>query len=109
MDLVFAYITAKNFEEARKIGKHLVKERLVACVNIIPKINSFYFWEKKMQDNNEAAIIAKTRKGKENNIIKEVKKIHSYDVPCILFIPIAGGNKEYLDWVKKEVKGKGKK
>lgn len=99
---VSVYITTKNAAEARRIAKQLVKESLVACANIIPKIESLYWWDGKIQQHGEAAIIAKTVKGKEKKIIRRVKELHSDSVPCVVFWPIAGGNKDYLGWVGKE-------
>jgi len=96
------YITTKDKQEARKIGKVLVEERLAACVNIIDGMNSMYWWEGKVQDDNEAVLIAKTRESLVQELIKKVKSLHSYSCPCIVSLPISDGNKEYLDWLEKE-------
>lgn len=104
MKLNLVYITAKNKEEAGKIGKELVKARLAACVNIIDKMNSLYWWEGKIQDDNEAVLIAKTKESLVKELVKKVKSIHSYSCPCIISLPILDGNKDYLDWLEKETK-----
>jgi len=104
MKLNLVYITAKNKEEARKIGKELLKARLAACVNIIDKMNSLYWWEGKIQDDNEAVLIAKTKESLVKELVEKVKSIHSYSCPCIISLPILGGNKAYLDWLEKETK-----
>jgi len=96
------YITAKDVEEAKVIGKLLLQSRLVACVNISDNIQSMYWWEGKIQDDNEAVIIAKTRAELFTEVVEKVKTIHSYDCPCIIALPILTGDKEYLDWVKEE-------
>jgi len=97
------YITAKDKKEARKIGRSLVSQKLVACVNIIDGINSIYWWEEKIQEDNETILIAKTKKDLVNKVIDKVKKLHSYSCPCIVSIPIDEGNPDYLDWISKEV------
>ena len=100
--MTLIYLTCKDKQEAVKISKSLLNKKLIACSSLFP-IRSMYFWEGKMQDNKEFAIMAKT-KGKNFNLIKkEVKKMHSYDIPCILRIH-AEANEEYGKWVNKEVK-----
>ena len=104
MKLNIVYITTKNKDEARKIGRELVKARLSACVNIIDKMNSMYWWENKIQDDNEAILIAKTKESLVEEVVEKVKSLHSYSCPCIISLPILDGNKEYLDWLQKETK-----
>jgi len=104
MTFVDVYITTKNIREARKIANILVKEKLAACVNIIPSINSVYRWKGKIVKEKESALIAKTRKSNVKEIIARVKNVHSYSVPCIVAVPILDGNKDYLKWIKKETK-----
>lgn len=97
-------ITAKDEKEAGKIGRCLVKDRLVACVNIIPNIDSIYWWEGKVEEDKEALIIAKTKSNLVHKIIEEVKSLHSYTCPEIISLPIKNGNPDYLTWIEKEVK-----
>lgn len=101
--MIFVYITCKNKEEAKKIGLLLVKKRLAACCNLFP-VESIYQWKGKIAGNREMVLIVKTLKKNFKKVEKEVKKLHSYKVPCILEIPIARGNARYLDWLKREVK-----
>jgi len=96
------YITAGNMEEARKIGKKLVEERLVACVNLFP-VSSIFRWQGGIDEENEVAIIAKTKTGKVKNIEKRVKELHSYDVPCVVSFNMDEGSKDYLDWIGESV------
>jgi periplasmic divalent cation tolerance protein len=104
MKLDLVYITTKDKEEARKIGKALVEEKLASCVNIIDGMNSFYFWEGKLQDDQEAILIAKTKERLVPELTKRVKALHSYSCPCIIALPIMGGNKDFLDWIELETK-----
>jgi periplasmic divalent cation tolerance protein len=97
------YITTSGFDESKKIAKILVDEKLVACTNIIPSIESIYLWKGETETDSESIIIAKTIKNNVNPIMKRVKEIHSYDIPCILIIPIINGSKDYLEWLKSEL------
>jgi len=92
---------APTEKEARKIAKTLVEERLAACVNIIPKVNSFFHWEGKLCVEKEAMILIKTTPQKCKIIINKIKEMHSYKVPEIVFLEVDGGERNYLDWVKK--------
>ena len=98
--MVLAYITCKDKKEAIKISKYLLKKRLIACSNMFP-INSLYWWKGKIINDKEFVIIAKTTEKNFKILEKEVKKIHSYEIPAILKIK-ADANKDYLKWVKKE-------
>jgi periplasmic divalent cation tolerance protein len=102
MNINSIYITAKDKEEARKIGRILVSERLAACVNILDGMNSMYWWDGKVQDDNEAVLIAKTRESLVSALIEKVKSVHSYSCPCVVSMPVVGGNIDYLRWVEKE-------
>jgi len=101
--MIFIYIVCKNEREAKKIGLTLVKKRSVACCNIFP-IESIYWWEGKIVKDKEVVLIAKTFEKNFKKVEKEVKKLHSYKVPCILEIPIKRVNLEYLNWLKREIK-----
>ena len=98
------YITTSGKEESKKIGKTIVEERLAGCVNIIPAIESLYWWKGEIEEDNESVLIAKTKVSNIRNIIKRVKEIHSYENPAILSIPIIEGSKEYLDYLDAEIK-----
>ena len=87
----FVYITTSGEEESKKIGKTLVEEKLAACVNIIPSIESIYLWKGEIEADEESLLIAKTKVETIDKIIKKVKEIHSYETPAILAIPIIAG------------------
>jgi periplasmic divalent cation tolerance protein len=104
MKLSIAYITASTSDQAWRIGRALVQARLAACVNIIPGMNSVYWWEGEIQEDAEVVVIAKTRESLLPELIETVKSIHSYDCPCIIAVPILGGNPDYLDWMSRETR-----
>ena len=103
MNKIF-YITSKNNVEAKHIVKSLLKNKLVACANIVKNIDSYFIWKQNLSFSKEVLIVGKTLSNKENKIIKEVKRLHSYDNPCVLFIKISSGNKDFLKWIKNSLK-----
>jgi len=105
MDLRFVYITCKDRDEARRIGRDLVESRLAACANILDGMNSFYYWEDQLQDDHEAVLIAKTRAERMDDLVARVCELHSYDLPCVVGLPIADGNPDYLRWVHESTPG----
>ncbi|MFM2129199.1 MAG: hypothetical protein RL477_745 [Pseudomonadota bacterium] len=102
MSAVFVYIVAANDEEAARIGRALVEERLCACVNVLGGVRSFYRWQGRMQDEREVALIAKTTDDRVAAVAARVGQLHSYEVPCVVATPIAGGNPSFLDWIAAE-------
>jgi periplasmic divalent cation tolerance protein len=102
MEKVFVYMTASSKEEAGEIGTLLVEERLVACVNIIEGMSSIYRWEGRIHVDSEVIVIAKTVAGLIDKLILRVKSIHSYTVPCIISLPVTGGNPDFLNWIEEE-------
>ena len=100
---IVVFITAKDNEEAQKIAKSLLKRRQAACVNIVPEVNSHFWWQDKLDTAQESLLVIKTKDTLLPDIIKSVRKIHSYSVPEIIAIPIVGGNQDYLDWIEQSV------
>jgi periplasmic divalent cation tolerance protein len=96
------YSTTDTFESAKTIARALVKEKLVACVHIIPKIESVYRWRGKIEEANECLILAKTSERNVQNAIQKIRSLHPYDVPEIIVFPPVGGLKEYLEYVDEE-------
>ena len=101
---IVVLITSKDKKEAEILAKGLLKKRLCACVNIVGKINSSFWWQGKIDKCSESLLIVKTKKSLLAKLIKEVKKLHSYTVPEIIALPIIGGNKDYLNWLSQETK-----
>jgi len=103
MEIVFVYMTTSSDQEAKMIGKQLVEKRLAACVNILPQMESFYWWEGKVDNSNECVLIAKTTKARVQSLTAVVKALHSYDCPCVVTLPIDQGNPDYMNWLKENV------
>jgi len=98
---IIVLITAKNTKEAARIANKLVAEKLIACANIINGVKSIFWWEGKVDKADEVLLILKSKKSCFAKIVKTVKKLHSYEVPEIIALPIIDGSKDYLDWVRK--------
>jgi periplasmic divalent cation tolerance protein len=103
-DEIIVLITAASPDEAGKIGTALVNERLAACVNIVPEVRSLFFWEQRVRDDRETLIICKSRLQLMEKLVARVKALHSYSVPEVLALPIVGGSRDYLDWLKDATK-----
>jgi periplasmic divalent cation tolerance protein len=97
---IIIFVTASSEAEAKKIATALVKEKLVACANIIPKIISIYRWENKVCQEDEVMLIAKSTQSLFSTIKDRVKSLHSYKVPEIISFPISEGLPEYLNWIE---------
>ena len=102
-NIKFFYITATNRKEAEQIAKKLLDKKLIACENVISNVNSYFVWKNKVQNSKEIIICGKTTSKNQTKIIKAVKSIHSYSVPCIIFFDIKNGNKDFLKWIEQSV------
>jgi len=102
-DEIIVFSTCSSTDEAEKIAEELLNHRLAACVNIIPKVSSLYWWKGKIEHSEEALLLIKSVSELLNGIIELVKKSHSYSVPEVVSLPISGGNVDYLDWLRGEV------
>jgi periplasmic divalent cation tolerance protein len=96
---VVVYITTETHGQGREIADALLTEKLAACVSIVPKVQSKFWWKGKIDLANESMLIVKTRADLLDQLIASVKSKHSYTVPEIIAVPIVGGNKDYLDWI----------
>jgi periplasmic divalent cation tolerance protein len=102
MTATFVYMTAKDREEALKIGRSLVEARLAACVNVLDGMTSLYRWDDEIQEDQETVLVAKTTETLVEALIERVRSLHSYDCPCIVTWPIHSGNAAYLQWIADE-------
>ncbi len=98
------FVTVPNKETAEKIAKALVEARLAACVNIVDGLKSIYWWKEKIEEDNELLLIIKTRIEVFEELVLKIKELHPYTVPEIIGLPIIAGSKDYVDWLKNEVK-----
>ena len=103
---VVVLVTIDSLETAQKIAGVLLGERKAACVNIVPMVDSQYWWEGKLKTDQEALLIIKTKAALVNELAGLIKGIHPYDVPEVIALPIVGGNRDYLEWVDRETMGK---
>ncbi|MHA1794289.1 MAG: divalent-cation tolerance protein CutA [Promethearchaeota archaeon] len=101
---VVCITTVSNIEEAKKIARAVVDEKLAACVNIINGVQSIYTWEGKVNEDDEVILLMKTRQVLFDELESLVKSLHSYECPEIIMIPIVGGFKPYLTWIDENTK-----
>ena len=102
-DYIVVFITTNTAGEAQRIATLLLEQRQAACVNIIPEVDSRFWWEGELDSAQESLLVIKTRASRLPEIINLVKGVHSNTVPEIIALPIVGGNQDYLDWIDKEV------
>ncbi len=99
---VMIYVTTATPAEALRIGRLLIEERLAACANVLPQITSVFRWEGSIQEESEAVLIAKTTDQRAAEVVERIKAAHSYTCPCVVVLPIVGGNPAFLDWIRSE-------
>jgi periplasmic divalent cation tolerance protein len=98
-DKIVVLITTSSEEEAHKIAELLVNGRKAACVNIVPRVDSLFWWKGKLDSARESLLLVKTKASLLPAIISLVKEIHSYEVPEIIALPIIAGSEDYLKWL----------
>ena len=103
MSVVSVYVLFANAEEAERIGRIAVEERLAACINILPGVRSIYRWQGAIESTDEVAAIFKTSNAKADTLITRIAGLHSYDVPCVASWPIDKILGSYADWVEDSV------
>ncbi|QJT10666.1 divalent-cation tolerance protein CutA [Oceanidesulfovibrio marinus] len=104
MSQLIVYMTAGSLDEARRIAGMLVEKRLAACCNIFESMHAVFWWEGAVQSEQETAFIAKTTTDRFDDLKAAVLEAHSYDVPCIVALPIVDGNPEFLDWIVEQTR-----
>lgn len=102
-DAVVIFITAGSIEESRAIAQVLLDKKKTACVNIVPQVESLFWWQGKVDSERECLLVIKTKASVLDEVIKLVKQVHSYEVAEVIAMPIIGGNEDYLKWVDDEV------
>ena len=102
MSYIVILVTAKDLAQGRKIARHLLEKKFIACANIVSGVESHFWWEGKIDQSSEVLLVMKTRKVLFSQIAKAVKKVHTYSVPEIIAVPLAAGEKRYLAWLNEE-------
>lgn len=99
------YVTAADGASAKALGRALVAVRLVACANVIEGMTPIFRWEGELREGSEAVLIAKTRRSLVEAVTRFVQERHDYDCPCVVALPIEGGNPDFLAWIEEETRG----
>ena len=103
MSVISVYAVFANFDEAERIGRLMVEERLAACVNILGPIRSIYRWQGKVETADEVAAILKTSRARADALITRIASLHSYEIPCVATWAIDKIFAPYADWVEDSV------
>jgi len=93
-------VTCGSIAEARKIGRNVVEKKLAACANIVPGVESIYRWKGKVERAREVLVVIKTTANRLPELEREVKRLHSYDVPEFIVLSIVAGSSKYLAWLQ---------
>ena len=102
-DKVVAYTTCSDKAEAEKLANHLVEERLAACVSVLPGVQSFYRWQGKIEADDEILLMIKTSRDLVDGVRRALDRLHSYDLPELIVVPIVDGSPNYLAWLEREL------
>jgi periplasmic divalent cation tolerance protein len=103
INMVILYVTTENIEQARTIGRTLLAERVAACINILPEMESHYHWHGDIAVSQECVLLIKTAEHLIEQARIRIAQLHSYDVPCILTVPIVSGNLPYMAWLHEQI------
>ena len=96
---IVIFITTGTDGEARRVAEALLEQRKAACVTIAPTVTSLFWWEDRIDSDEESLLIVKSKASLLDAIVSLVKEVHSYDVPEVIALPIIGGNSDYLSWL----------
>jgi periplasmic divalent cation tolerance protein len=102
-DKVVLFSTCPDMAEAEKLASHLVETRLAACVNAVPAIRSFYRWKGKVENDPEVLLVIKTARDRVDAVRAEIEKMHTYELPELIALPIVDGAPNYLSWLDSEL------
>lgn len=107
MDVCLLYVTAASREDALALARTLVGEGLAACGNVIEGMTSVYRWQGELREDPEVVLILKTRVSLVQDATARLRGLHAYDCPCILQVPVTGGNPDFLAWIAAETRSSG--
>lgn len=99
---ILVYVTTSSCEEAEKIARAVVGERLAACANILGRIRAIYHWRGRVEYGDEWALLLKTQNARWKALEKRIRSLHSYEVPCIVAMPAVKGCSAFLRWIRTE-------
>jgi periplasmic divalent cation tolerance protein len=99
MEVLIAFCTFPNAETARHISHQLVTEKLAACANILPGVESIYRWKEKIEQGDETLVFFKVSEDRQAAFQEKLRSLHPYEVPEIIFVPVSAGLPAYLRWV----------
>jgi len=102
MGTTLVYITCPSLEEARSIARSVVGDRLAACANIVPAIESLYWWQGALEESREVLLLLKTKATLFERLEQRVRELHGYECPCIVGVPLTAGSEAFLRWVADE-------
>jgi len=105
-DKIVVLSTCGSVEEAARIARALVEKKLAACVNVMPAVRSFYRWKDVTEDEQESLLVIKSSRALFNDLRVEIEKLHSYEVPEVIAVPIVDGSEGYLEWLDRELAAK---
>jgi periplasmic divalent cation tolerance protein len=105
-DKIVVLTNCGSAEEAAKIARALVEKKLAACVNVMPAVRSFYRWKGVIEDEQESLLVIKSSRALFNDLRVEIEKLHSYEVPEVIAVPIVDGSEGYLEWLDRELAAK---
>ena len=97
--ILLAFSTFPDRETAQKISNQLVTEKVAACANILPSVESIYRWKEKIESGNETLVLFKLNENRQSAFQEKLRSLHPYEVPEIIFVPVSDGLPEYLRWV----------
>jgi periplasmic divalent cation tolerance protein len=102
-DKIVVLSTCASPEDAARIARALVEKKLAACVNVLPAVRSFYRWKGAIEDEQESLLVIKSSRGLFDQLRAEIEKLHSYEVPEVIAVPIVDGSEGYLEWLDREL------
>jgi periplasmic divalent cation tolerance protein len=101
-DKIVVFSNCGTAEEAENVARSLVESRAAACVNIVPGVKSIYHWQGKIEEGSEWTLVIKTTRANFGRLAAELQKVHSYQVPEIIAVPVVAGSEAYLEWIERE-------
>ena len=105
-DKIVVLTTCDSKKRADKLARHLVKQRVAACVNVLPKARSIYRWKEKVEEASEWMLVIKSRRDLFAALRTEIEKLHTYEVPELIALPIVDGSESYLAWFDAQLTAK---